>query len=185
MTLLPLPRVRTFGLALVAGTLGLYGGCDDHDHDHDHDDDHGSTEEEFCEHLENGPAEAKTATLDVTTPPALDEDHIRYDITFVDIADGDGNSLGFGGFVTHASGEERELAVGLSADVPFRIFAPDGTELVAEMTETGSEVCTALAKQYVYDVGVGTYTFDFGPSPATEVRMVFEFLGEHDGHDHD
>ncbi len=152
---------------------------DDHDNNHDNhnNENNHNLEEEACEHMADGPFESVTATTDAASGPSIAVEHSRVDVTLVD----DGNGM-FTGFVTFPAGEEAEFAFFLSADVPFTITDSGGTEVAAEETNGPLDACaTDVLASMVYDLEVGTYTIEIGPTSETEVGIVHEEAGgEHD-----
>ena len=124
-----------------------------------------SPDVEACEHLKVGPATAVTAAQSPASgaPPAVAANHNRYDITLVDVTGGKG------GVVTFSSTKAGDYRVSLNKDVPFAII--DGA---IEETVKGSTECTELKARHTFELGVGTWTFEFGPTAETEVGLVIE-----------
>ena len=159
---------------------------DDHDHDHDNNHDHnnhennhnnheGGAEEEACEHMADGPFESVTATADAMDAPSIAIEHTRVDVTLVD----DGMGM-YSGFVTFPAGEATEIMFFMSADVPVTVTGPDGMPVDAESTGGPSDLCpTDVLASAVYDVEVGTYTIEIGPTAEAEVGIVHEEAGAH------
>lgn len=127
---------------------------------------------EICEHLAEGPAASVTAAESM--PPAISDDHKRYDVTLIDV-----NSQK-GGSVTFASGEAGEFIFGLNKDVPLTVKDASGTTVAAEATARSVPECDAVKARYAYDLAVGTYTLTFGPTAETSVGVVVEH-GAHTG----
>lgn len=131
-----------------------------------------SADVEGCEHLEEGPATAVTATATSQDAPAVSDDHRRYDISLVDVAGGKGGNVKF------ASAEQGDFILFLGANVPVKVLDSNGGEVAIEESATSSATCDAIKGRHVVELGVGTYTFEFGPTPATLVQLVLEH-GEH------
>ena len=127
---------------------------------------------EGCEHLQEGPATPVSATATGAAAPAVDDDHRRYDITLTDVAGGKG------GDVTFASGEAGDYVLFLDAAVPVSVLDGAGAQVPFESSSASSAQCTEIKARHVLELGVGTYTLRFGPSPLDAVGLVVE-LGEH------
>src|SRR5687768_13799878 len=74
-----------------------------------------SIDVEGCEHLQEGPEVPVTATVDQTDPPAVADDHMRYDVTLVAVTGGNG------GFVEFAADEEGDFVFFFDANVAIHI----------------------------------------------------------------
>ena len=153
---------------VLAGTLAC---GDEHDHDHDGE----SAEEEACEHMADGPFESVTATTDATGAPSIAIEHTRVNVALVD--DGNGE---YSGFVSFPAGEATEIQFFMSADVPVAITDADGNALVAQETGGASDLCPAnVLASAVYDLEVGTYTIQIGPTSESEIGIAHEEAGTH------
>lgn len=127
---------------------------------------------EGCEHLQEGPGVAITATATASGAPSVDEDHRRYDTALVDVTGGKGGVVDFG---ASAAGLH---VIFLSADVPLFINDATGAPVAIEDSATSSTACADIKGKHVVDLGVGTYHLILGPTTETEVSIVVEPLGE-------
>jgi len=126
---------------------------------------------EACEHLKEGPGVAVTAAKDASAAlPTVNEPHKRYDIALV--AESTGGA--YGGLVSYASAAEGDYAVFLSADVPLEVTDSAGTVVAFESTVGSVSSCTEVKSKRVLELGVGTYTFRFGPTSQSSVSLVVE-----------
>ncbi len=132
-----------------------------------------SPDAESCEHLQEGPATPLTAASGAGAP-AVDDDHRRYDITLTEVPGGKG------GDVTFASGEGGDYVLFLDAAVPVSVLDGAGAQVAFESSSASSETCTEIKARHVVELGVGTYTLRFGPSPLSAVGLVVE----HGAHGH-
>ncbi len=157
----------TAALSACPGEMTEDAGTDGGHEEHD-------VEEELCEHMAEGPADAVTAGADLAGAPDISTAHRRYDLALID----DGNNM-FIGSASFAADEEGELIIAFNTDVPVAFFDGDGTSIAIEDTEIGSEACDEVGVIHTIDVEVGTVEFRFGPTDATEVQIVVE-EGAHD-----
>lgn len=130
-------------------------------------------DDELCEHLADGPAEAVTAATS-GDGPLIADDHTRYDITLAAVTGGNGGTVRF------AADEAGEFIIALDAAVPLVVTDGSGATVTAEDTATSSEACTEIRGRHVFDLEVGTYVLRFGPTAETKVGVVVE----HGAHDH-
>lgn len=137
-----------------------------------------SIDEEACEHFEQGPSSAVTATAATSGAPSVSEGHQRYDVTLVDVTGGKGGS------VTYASAEEADHVLFLSEDVAVKVKDSAGVDVAIESSATSSADCAAVKGRHVVPLKVGTHTLTFGPTDKTSLKLVVEHLDEGDGHDH-
>ncbi len=139
-----------------------------------------SPDAEACEHLKEGPSSSVTAAQTGTADaaPAVAANHTRHDITLVDVQGAKGGAVKF------SSAEATQYRVSLNKDVPFAVKDSAGAAVAIEETLTDSAECTELKARHTFELGVGTYTFEFGPTAETEVGMVIEEAAhdEHAGH---
>lgn len=133
-------------------------------------------DDELCEHLVEGPAVAVTAVAE-GEGPLVATDHQRYDITLPARSDGSGNF----GIVRLVSGEATHYRIALDADVPLTIRDGNGNTVAFEHSATASEACTEIKALHELALGVGTYSFSFGPTAQATVRAVIE-ASAHDEH---
>ena len=132
---------------------------------------------EGCEHLKEGPAVAVTATT-TGTPPAVGNDHRRYDITLVDGAGGKTGTVSF------AATEATDYVFFTGVNVPLVVRNSSGAEVEIEESTTSSTQCTDIKGRHVVPLTVGTHTLTFGPTSAATVPLVVE-EASHEGHDHE
>lgn len=125
---------------------------------------------EACEHLEEGPSVAVTTTPTAEAAPAISDDHQRYDLTLVEVAGGKG------GNVTYASAEAGDYVLFLDADVPLAVRDANGGTIQIEESTASSATCEVIKGRHVVELGVGTFTFEFGPTEATQVGVVLEHV---------
>ncbi|MCP3101351.1 hypothetical protein LZ198_20975 [Myxococcus sp. K15C18031901] len=131
---------------------------------------------EGCEHLREGPSVAVAATT-TGTPPAVDDNHRRYDITLVS------GEAGHSGAVSFAASEATDYVLYLGADVPVRVTDASGAAVELEESAKGSASCTEIKGRHVVPLTVGTFTFTFGPTASSSVSLVVE-EASHEGHEH-
>ena len=128
------------------------------------------TDSEGCEHLQQGPGVAVTASSTASGAPAVSNDHKRYDIALP--------SSGTGS-VSFAASEATDYVFYLNADVPLAITTGSGQSVAFEASAKSSTSCTDIRGRHVAPLSVGTHTLTFGPGSGT-VSLVIE---ESD-HDH-
>lgn len=160
---------------LVVFSLATFAACDDHDHDHDHG---GDVFAEFCEHLEQGPAETVAATADAEAAPSADAEHTRFDVTLV--SDGSGQ---FAGYVQRAIGSTDQI-IALDAAVPYTVFGPDGNEVPMHHDVSDQDGCSLVISARHFEMPIGTARIAFGPTTVESFSMVIE-ASDHGAHDHD
>lgn len=134
---------------------------------------------EGCEHLAEGPSAAVSAantTSGTVPPPAISNDHKRYDIALV--GDTSGEQVGV---VTFAPGEATDFVFFLSADVPLAIEDASGAAVAVEDKQTSIPECTEVKARHQVELDVGTYYLRFGPTAEASVNVVVEEAG---GHEH-
>lgn len=156
--------------ALLMSTALLAAGCGDDEEGEE------SADVEGCEHLQEGPSTAVTATL-TGTPPAVDDDHRRYDITLVDGTGGKTGSVSF------AAAEATDYIIFTSADVALTVTNSSGAEVEIEESAKSSSECTEVKGRHVVPMSVGTYRLTFGPTTAASVNIVIEHE-VHEGDEH-
>jgi hypothetical protein len=159
--------MKRIAIPTILAALAL-GGCHGHD---DH-----SPAEDACSHMTDNVAAMITAVDDLgAAAPAVSMGHTRYEITLV----GDGADLG--GYVDWTIGEAGEYHVFLSDAVPLALWDGQGDAVAASATNTNVTECAEVSVGYSYDLGVGTYTMQFGPTALDVVSLV---LVDEDDHDH-
>jgi hypothetical protein len=162
--------LRITPIAFLALLL-LAAACGDDHHDHV------TPAEDACEHMIGGPSIALTAVDDTAAdPPDMDESHHRYDVTLVALAADNG------GYVDLVSDEAGEIHLFLGAGVPIKVWDDQGTEVPAESTQATVDECAEVAVGHTYDVGVGTYTVEIGPTADTSLAIVPVHGGDDHGH---
>lgn len=136
---------------------------------------HVTPAEDACEHMIDGPGIAVTAVDDpAADPPDLDESHHRYDVTLVALAADNG------GYVDLVSDEAGEIHLFLGAGVPVTLWDDQGAEVPAESTQSTVAECTEVAVGHTFDLGVGTYPLEIGPTADPTLAIV----PVHGGGDH-
>jgi hypothetical protein len=131
-----------------------------------------SPEEEACEHMAEGPAQAVTASAVVAEAPDGTAEHTRIDVALVDV------SGTVGGFVNYEAAEDGEYVFFLNDDSAFTLRDAVGVPLASESSGPVAE-CGEVVVFHQYDLEVGTYIMDFEGSDETSVSVVVEALGEH------
>lgn len=131
-------------------------------------------EADGCEHMIEGPAESVTAVADMAADgPDVGEHHIRWEITLVD--DGAGN---FGGYVDLVVEEEGESIFFGNADIPLIIRDASGDEVPLKRADDSITECTEVDASNSYDLGVGTYQLELGPTTESRFDVVVILAGE-------
>jgi len=154
--------------AAVLLSAGLVFGCGEEEE---------TVDVEGCEHLQEGPASAVTATAATTGAPAVKSDHRRYDVALVDMTGGKGGS------VTFAAAEESDYVLFTSADVPVAVKDANGRAIAIEASVKNSAECAEIKGRHTIPLKVGTHTITFGPTTQSSVSIVIE-PSEH-GDDHE
>ena len=155
--------------ALLMSTALLAAACGDDEEEGE------NVDVEGCEHLQEGPATAVTATL-TGTPPAVSNDHRRYDITLVDGTGGKSGSVSF------AAAEATDYIIFTSADVALTVTNSSGAAVEIEESTKSSSQCTDIKGRHVVPMTVGTHTLTFGPTTASSVSIVIEEAA-HEAHE--
>lgn len=160
-------RFKVFGVSCVMALSLVSGACSD---EHDEEDHGESIEDEGCEHIQEGPAKAVTASADTAQAPDATAEHTRIDLSLVDVEGGKG------GAVQLVPDEAGDFYLFLSDDVSVTLTkAADGSVVTPELSEGAVEACAAeIPKHYVYDLEVGTYLLTVGPTTLDKVSFVFE-----------
>jgi len=154
-------RNRWIVTGAILSTLTL--GCSDEHTDADPD-------LEGCEHLQEGPAVALTATNTADTAPAVLADHMRYDVTLIATT----GATAFGGFVKYAAPEATDFVFYLSADVPVEFLDATGAVVLPETSANSSTACAEIMGRHLIPLEVGTYGLQLGPTTRTSVSVVVE-----------
>lgn len=119
-----------------------------------------------CEHFEEGPATAITASATVTGAPSVSNDHRRYDISFVDGTDGKGGSVSF------AVAEANHYTLFLNGIVSVNVRDANGQRIEVSSSGTGSDECFDIQRRHFFPLEVGTYSITFGPTTSDSVSLV-------------
>jgi hypothetical protein len=130
-----------------------------------------------CEHLQEGPAFAITASANETGAPAVSNDHRRYDISLIDRTDGKGGSVSF--TVTEAN----KYTLFLNGEVPVNLRDANGQRIEVIASGTGSSECSEIKRLHFFDLGVGTYSLTFGPTTVGSVSLVVVEAKHEDEHE--
>jgi hypothetical protein len=134
---------------------------------------------EGCEHLSGGTGVAVTAVASGSTPaPTVNEPHKRYEIALP------GQNEQYEGIVLYNSGEEADYVVFFDRDVPFKVFDAEANEVEIEESATSSVACSTIKGRHVVPLGIGEYTFHFGPTTMASVSMVIEETAHEENADH-
>lgn len=124
---------------------------------------------EGCEHLQEGPSAAVTASASATGAlPSVGNDHKRYDIT---LPAGSGGNVGS---VSFAAAEATDYVFFLGSNVTLKVTNASGQTVSFEESATSSAQCTNIKGRYVAPLQVGTYTLTFGPTSESSVSLVIE-----------
>lgn len=119
-----------------------------------------------CEHLQEGPASAITASATATGAPAVSNDHRRYDISLIDVTGGKGGSVSF------AVAEANDYALFLNGEVSVNLRDANGQRVEVTASGTGSSECSDIQRRHLFPLEVGTYSITFGPTTAGSVSLV-------------
>ena len=87
-----------------------------------------------------------------------------------------------GGEGTFKIAEKGDYVLNLSDDVPIKVKDKDGKDVAAESSKSKPSQCAEAAVAHVHELAVGTYTFAFGPTDATGVKLVVEHAVAHEAH---
>lgn len=141
----------------VIGVVVAWGaGCDSHSHG---DEKPGA---DACEHLEQGPIQAVTAGT-AASPVALANAHTRYDLT-----------MSGSGFASIAVGKAGDHYVFFDSSVTVAVKDGAGNPVAPEQSGTSDADCALVKTWFLYELGVGTYTFEITPQGgATLVKLVY------------
>ena len=154
-------------LALVIVSLAACGSDDSTEQEE-------SIDVEGCEHLVEGPEVAVTATATSDGAPAVADDHMRYDVTLVEVDGGNGGAVAFD------ADEATDFVFFLSADVNVAITDSSDEEVAIEESATSSPECEEIRGRHVAELSVGTHYLTFGPTSEEQVSVVIEHAGGHE-----
>jgi hypothetical protein len=129
---------------------------------------------EGCEHLEEGPYEAVTATADTASAPEVADDHTSYTVT-LPVA-----TAGNAGFVRFAADEAGDFIFFLDADVDVELTDADGAVVTPEESATSSDACDTIRGKHTVELEVATYFLELSSPTIDEVNVVIE----HGAHTH-
>lgn len=132
---------------------------------------------EACEHMNDGPSVAVTATLDAHAAPDVSEGHKRYDLTLV------AQNGQYEGKVQYNSEEEADYVLFFNQDVKLEIRNGQDELVEPEESSSSSAACGSIKARYVVHMGVGPHTLHLGPTAASTVSLVIEETA-HEEHDH-
>ena len=137
--------------------VGAVGCGDDHEHGHEE-----SPAVDACEHLEEGPVIAVIAGAG-DTAPTLSDSHTRYDIDLSSAKD-----------VKVPIGEAAEYYFYFASATGLVVKDASGAVVPSEQQGSSSEDCDLVGAWFVFDLEVGTYTFELTPpAPSTDTQLVF------------
>jgi hypothetical protein len=153
--------MHRLALLALASLLSLAAACGGDDHDDV------SPAEDACEHMVDGPSVALTAVDGATAdPPDMDESHHRYDVTLVALAADNG------GYLDLVSDEAGDIHLFMTPTMPIKLWDGQGNPVAPESSQATVPECAEVAVGYTYDLGVGTYTVELGPTSETMVQIV-------------
>jgi len=119
-----------------------------------------------CEHLQEGPASAITASANETGAPLVNNDHRRYDLSLIDGAGGKGGSVSF------AVTEANDYTLFLTEIVPVNLKDANGQRIEVVASGTNSFECSEVERRHMFALPVGTYTLTFGPTMVGSLSLV-------------
>lgn len=156
----------------ISGLLVATAACGGDDAGGEHED--LDPEADACEHMIEGPAESVTAVADMAADaPDMGEHHIRWEIALVD--DGAG---AFSGYVDLVVEEEGESILFGSADIPVTVRDASGNEVPLRRADDSITACTEVDASNSYELGVGTYQLELGPTTESAISVVVILAGE-------
>ena len=128
-------------------------------------------EEHLCEHFDNGPFQDQSAASVVADAPLVAVEHTPVRLTLLE---SEGQFSGFGEFSVESAGS---VVVALGLDVPVSVTngAGDMQNRVGQSPITG--VCSTLVRMDMYDLPVGHYVVELGPSDTEEITVLVGFPG--------
>jgi hypothetical protein len=161
--------MRTISLlALAMLSLAACGGDDSTEEEE-------SIDVEGCEHLIEGPEVPVTATPTTDGAPAVADDHMRYDVSLVEVDGGNGGAVAFD------ADEATDFIFFLSADVDLAITDSSAQDVAIEDSASSSPECEEIRGRHVAELTVGTHYLSFGPTSEEQVSVVIE----HADHEHE
>ena len=152
-------KMKRFSAVLLSAALLV--GCAEETLDND-----------ACEHLQEGPASAITASANTAGAPAVSNDHRRYDISLIDGTGGKGGSVSFA--VTRAN----DYTLFLTGEVPVNLRDANGQRIEVTASGTGSSDCSEVKRRHLFALEVGTYSITLGPTTESSVSLVIVEAGQ-------
>ena len=143
----------------AAAALFFLAACGSHDHGN------AGPDEDACEHMQAGPANAVTAAATGASAPNVSAAHTRHDIALVDVAGGKG------GNVSYTADEDNEFVFALNKVLSFALRFGDSV-ISPESSKSTGFPCAEVKVTHTYDLEPGTYTLGFGPTSETSVSLV-------------
>jgi hypothetical protein len=134
-----------------------------------------SIDVEGCEHLVEGPEVAVAATAVAEGAPTVADDHMRYDVSLVEVDGGNGGTVAF------EADEASDFIFFLSADVALAITDSSDQAVEIEESASSSPECEEIRGRHVVPMEVGTHYLTFGPTAEEQVSVVVE----HADHEHE
>jgi hypothetical protein len=127
---------------------------------------------EGCEHLEEGPFEAVTASAARdAAAPSVAPDHKAYTTTL---------PAGAVGYVAFPAAEATDYVVFLDKPVPFAVFNSTGGAVTLTASADSSPECATIRGRHTFALQVGTAFFGLGPNMGMPVNLVIEEAGGHE-----
>jgi hypothetical protein len=161
-------KVSPGSLALVFGALVAASGCTDP---------RNVASEEACEHAQEGPFNAVTAsTVADASAPNISEEHTSHDVTLVAVTDGNG------GFVQLDS-EGGPHIFFLTKVVPLSLADGNGGAIAG--TSVAESTCPEVVTAVEAELPVGKIFVELGPTTEESVSVVVEPAPHEDDESHD
>lgn len=163
--------MRAIAHLSIAAVLAI-AGCGGHGDEHG---EHGGEPEaDACEHMIEGPGQAATAVADMTADaPDVGEHHTRFDVALV--ADTGGMYSGYVDLVVEEAGISDVFT---DSAVAMRVWNASGSEVMAHHAQSTITECTEVSQGIGYQLGVGTYSLQLGPTTEQTVSLVVVLEGE-------
>jgi hypothetical protein len=122
--------------------------------------------DEACEHAQEGPAVASTASVTPFDGADITEPHARHDVALVDVVGGKG------GFAQYDSAGGAHTFF-LTKDIPVSFRDPGGNELAIDETKDET-TCAEVVVAHHITLDVGKVFLGFGPTDEDTVSLVIE-----------
>lgn len=124
---------------------------------------------EGCEHLENGPYVAVTASnAPDASAPAVAADHQAYTITLP------AGVIGNGGYVSFPVGEAGDYLFFLDQTVTAAFTTSAGAAIAPEESATSSPACATIRGRHLVPLEVGTAFLQLSSETVATVNLVIE-----------